>query len=52
MNPSTDTNKQPGLTFESNKENLGENEKESKPSKSNSELMAEFFSVNSDDDKK
>jgi hypothetical protein len=52
LNPSTDSNKQPGLTSANNKENLGENEKESKPGKSNSELMAEFFSVNSDDDQK
>ena len=39
-------------TSESTNENLEAEKKETKSTKSNSELMAEFFSINSDVDKK
>ena len=39
-------------TSESTNENLETEKKETKSTKSNSELMAEFFSINSDADKK
>ena len=39
-------------TSESTNENLEVEKKETKSTKSNSELMAEFFSINSDVDKK
>jgi len=40
------------IDSESTNEKLGRDKKTSKPAKSNSELMAEFFSINSDADKK
>ena len=52
MNTSTNTQNPSESTFESTNENLGRDKKTSKPAKSNSELMAEFFSINSDADKK
>ena len=48
----TDTQNPLESTSENTQENSGEEKKESKPTKSNSELMAEFFSINSDADKK
>ena len=52
MNTSTNTQNPSESTSESTNENLGGGKKTSKPAKSNSELMAEFFSINSDADKK
>ena len=52
MNTSTDTQSPSASTSETARENSGEEKKETKSGKSNSELMAEFFSVNSDADKK
>ena len=52
MSTSTDKQNQPGFIAENTQENNGENKQVSKSGKSNSELMAEFFSVNSDVEKK
>jgi len=52
LNTSTNTQNPSESTSESTNENLGRDKKTSKPAKSNSELMAEFFSINSDADKK
>jgi len=48
----TDDQDQPESTPEKTKKNLGKDKKENQASKSNSELLAEFFSVNSDAAKK
>ena len=47
----TDTQNPLESTSESTNENLGGDKKTSKPGKSNSELMAEFFSIDVDEDK-
>lgn len=52
LNPATDNQKQGQATCEKNDKNLTEDEKEKKAGKSNSELMAEFFAIVSDEDKK
>ena len=48
----TDTQNPLESTSESTNEKLEAEKKETKSTKSNSELMAEFFSINSDVDKK
>ena len=48
----TDTQNPLESTSESTNENLEAEKKETMSTKSNSELMAEFFSINSDVDKK
>ena len=52
MSVLTDDQDQPELTPENPNENSGRDKKENQSGKSNSELMAEFFSINSDADKK
>jgi len=52
LNTATDKQNQDLPTCEETHENLTEDEKEKKAGKSNSELMAEFFAVVSDEDKK
>ena len=52
LNPPIDNQKQGQATCEKNDENLMEDEKEKTAGKSNSELMAEFFSIAPDEDKK
>ena len=52
MSDLTDDQDQPESTPEKTKKKLGKDKKENQASKSNSELMAEFFSVNSDAAKK
>jgi hypothetical protein len=51
LNSSTDTQKQHGSIVENINENLAENEVDGKSGKSNSELMAEFFSISPDSEK-
>ena len=51
MSDLTDDQDQPESTPEKTKKNLGKDKKENQASKSNSELMTEFFSINSDMDK-
>ncbi len=48
----TDTQNPLESTSENTQENSGEEKKKNKPTKSNSELMAEFFSINPDADNK
>ena len=50
MKPSNDNQSQPESTCENTSDNI--EEEKSKSGKSNSELMAEFFAVISDEDKK
>ena len=52
MSPSSDKQEQVESTHNNSSESLEENMEKNKSVKSNSELMAEFFSVNSDVDKK
>ena len=52
MNSSTNTQNQPGLRSENTCETLVEDKQETKSEKSNSELMAEFFSINSEAENK
>ena len=52
MNSATDKQNQDPSTCDENHENLTDDAKEKKAGKSNSELMAEFFAVVSDEDKK
>ena len=52
MSDLADDQDQPESTPEKTKKNLSKDKKENQASKSNSELMAEFFSVNSDAAKK
>ena len=52
MSVLTDDQDQPELTPENPNENSGRDKKENQSGKSNSELMTEFFSINSDADKK
>ncbi|MBT5550729.1 MAG: hypothetical protein HOJ79_09645 [Nitrospina sp.] len=52
MNTSTDNQSQSEPTAENTRKNSGEEKKEIRSGKSNSELMAEFFSVNSNADEK
>jgi hypothetical protein len=47
LNPSIDKQEQAELRPKDSSENLEESKAKNKPVKSNSELMAEFFSVNS-----
>ena len=51
MNTCKANEEKTGLTSEIINENLGTNEKENKLSKSNNELMADFFSIDVDEDK-
>ena len=48
----TDDQDQPESTPENPNKNSGRDKKENQSGKSNSELMAEFFSINPDADKK
>jgi hypothetical protein len=52
LNQVTENQKQDHSTCENNDGNLVDVEKEKNAGKSNSELMAEFFAVVSDEDKK
>jgi len=52
MKPTTENQNQGLATCEKSDENLKEDAKEKKAGKSNSELMAEFFAIVSDEDKK
>jgi len=52
LNTSTDNQSPSASTSETARENSGEEKKETKSGKSNSELMAEFFSINPDVDNK
>jgi|SaaInlStandDraft_6_1057023.scaffolds.fasta_scaffold202048_1 hypothetical protein len=52
LKPSTDTQKQSGVHSENTCEILVEDKQENKSGKSNSELMAEFFSINSEAENK
>ena len=52
LNSATDKQNQDPSTCDENHENLTDDAKEKKAGKSNSELMAEFFAVVSDEDKK
>jgi hypothetical protein len=52
LNPATNNPNQELSTCEELHEDLMEDEKEKKAGKSNSELMAEFFAIASDEDKK
>mgnify|MGYP003988372051 FL=1 len=52
LNSSVDKQEQTELTPKDSSEYLEESKAKNKSAKSNSELMAEFFSVNSDVDKK
>ena len=52
MNTSTNNQNPSESTSESTNGNIEVEQKKNKPGKSNSELMAEFFSINPDADKK
>ncbi len=52
LNPVTESQNQDQSTCENTNGNLLDDKKEKKAGKSNSELMAEFFAVVSDEDKK
>jgi len=52
LNTSTDIQNPPESTSEITNGNIEVEQKKNKSGKSNSELMAEFFSINSDADKK